>query len=79
MNQGWKTTEFWTMIVTNGIGIALAFGLVNAEQGQEIGNGLKAIAGAVISIASVLGYMKNRTAIKQAEIAAKISACSQTS
>ena len=73
MKPAWYTTEFWTMIITSGVGIAMAMGVVNTEQGQEIGNALKAIAGAVITIASALGYMKSRTTVKAAYLSIQAS------
>ena len=68
MKKSWQTSEFWTMLVSNGVGIAVLFGLINAAEGEEIGNALKAIAGAVITIATTLGYMKSRVDVKKARL-----------
>jgi len=70
MRAGFKTTEFWTAIITNCVGIAVLFGAVNVTEGEEIGNALKAIAGAVITIATTLGYIKSRTDLKAAKLTA---------
>ena len=49
---------------------AVVFGAINAEQGEELGNALKTIAGAVITVLSTLGYMKTRADVKKAHLAA---------
>lgn len=67
MKKSWQTTEFWTMLITNVVGIVVLSGAVGAEEGEELGNALKSIAGAAISIATTLGYIKNRTDIKKAK------------
>ena len=66
MKKAWQTTEFWAMLITNLVGIAVITGAVGAEEGEEIGNALKTIAGAVISIATTLGYAKARVDVKKA-------------
>ena len=66
-NKSWQTTEFWAMLITNLVGIAIVTGGVGAEEGEEIGNALKAIAGAAISIGTTLGYIKGRVDVKKAK------------
>jgi len=70
MKKAWQTTEFWTMLITNIIGVAVLVGVVNAQDGEELGNALKSIAGAVITILTTLGYIKSRTEVKKARIEA---------
>ena len=70
MNKAWQTTEFWVTLITNGIGVAVLCGAINATEGEELGNALKAIAGGVITIATSLGYIKHRTNLKMAKISA---------
>jgi uncharacterized protein YunC (DUF1805 family) len=70
MKKAWQTTEFWAALITNLLGIAMLMGYVNVEEGEELGNALKSIAGAVISIATTLGYIKARTDVKKARIEA---------
>lgn len=66
MKKSWQTTEFWTMLVTNIVGIAVVTGVIGSTEGEEIGNSLKSIAGAIISIATVMGYIKARVEVKKA-------------
>ena len=70
MKSTWKCTETWVTLITNAVGIAVLCGAINAGEGEEIGNALKAIAGAVISIATTLGYIKSRVDLKCAKIEA---------
>jgi hypothetical protein len=70
MKKSWKTTEFWAMLVTNVMGVLVLLGVIGSEQGEEIGNALKAIAGGIVSIATTLGYMKSRTEVKKARVEA---------
>lgn len=70
MKKAWKTTEFWAALITNLIGIVMLSGYVNAAEGEELGNALKAIAGAVISLVSTVGYMHERTELKKTHLAA---------
>jgi uncharacterized membrane protein YhaH (DUF805 family) len=66
MKAAWKTTEFWAALITNGIGLAVLFGGLTAEQGDVVGGELKTIAGAVIAILTSLGYIGVRGAVKLA-------------
>jgi hypothetical protein len=70
VKKAWQTTEFWTHVITNLVGFAVIFGALNAEQGAELTKALTAIAGAVLSICSTLGYMKARVEVKKARLAA---------
>jgi len=68
MKKAWQSTEFWAAIISNIVGIAVVFGAINANEGEEIGNALKAIAGACITIATTLGYIKGRVELKKSRI-----------
>ena len=68
MKKSWQTSEFWVTLITNVVGVAVLCGAINAETGQELGNALKSIAGAIISIATTLGYIKSRTEVKKARL-----------
>ena len=70
MKKSWQTSEFWVTLITNVVGVSVLLGVVNAEEGQEIGNALKAIAGAIITIATTLGYIKGSTEVKKAKLEA---------
>ena len=67
MKKAWQTTEFWAMLITNLVGIVVVTGGVGTEEGQEIGNALKSIAGAIITIATTMGYIKGRVDVKKAK------------
>jgi hypothetical protein len=66
MKKAWQTTEFWAMLIPNVVGIIVVTGIVGAEEGEELGNALKSIAGAIISIATTMGYIKGRADVKKA-------------
>ncbi len=68
MTKGYKTSEFWGALITNLLGIAMLMGYVNAEEGEELGNAVKTLAGAVITIVTTLGYIHERTALKKANL-----------
>jgi len=68
MKSALKTTEFYATLITNVMGLLMLTGALNADEGEEIGNAAKAIAGAVLSIATTLGYIKSRTDVKRARI-----------
>jgi hypothetical protein len=68
MTKGWKTSEFWGALITNLMGIAMLMGYVNAEEGEELGNAVKTLAGAVITVVTTLGYIHERTALKKVSL-----------
>jgi len=70
MKAYYKTSEFWGALITNVVGVAMLMGYVNTEEGEELGNALKAIAGAVLSLASTIGYIHERTSLKKAHVTA---------
>lgn len=69
MKKAWKTTEFWGALITNLVGIAMIFGVIGAEEGEEIGNAAKAIAGALLSLGATFGYIKERGELKKSSLA----------
>ena len=59
---GWKTTEFWAMLLVVGLSNVLAFGLVSA--GSPVANAIGAAIATITNLASFLGYNWARTRLK---------------
>lgn len=66
---GYKTTEFWISVVNALLMIAVGFGVINAEQQDElsgaIGQAIVAGFALVAAIVPVIEYIRSRTAVKQ--------------
>lgn len=62
MRNKWISRKFWTAIVSQVVGI------VTLIWGASVGNGVSAIAGAVIMIASTLGYLKAESDVDKANL-----------
>jgi predicted transcriptional regulator len=73
MKPFWKTSEFWTTLITNVVGMSVLCGAINTQEGEEIGNALKSIAGAVISLVTTMGYIRSRTELKKTQMEAVAS------
>jgi uncharacterized membrane protein len=57
MRNKWTSRKFWVSMVAGIVGIANAIG------GAQVANDVQVIAGAVITIAVVLGYLKTESDI----------------
>lgn len=66
---GYKTTEFWISAVNALLMIGVGFGVINAEQQDElsgaIGQAIVAGFALVAAIVPVIEYIRSRTAVKQ--------------
>ena len=65
MKATWKTNEFWASLIGQIMSMVVLFGALNADQGAGIEVALQAIAGGVLSIATIFGFIKATTARKQ--------------
>ena len=70
MIPAWQTTEFWVTFITNIVGMVTLLGYVTPENAETITAALIQIAGAVLMLATSFGFIKGRTALRQAVIAA---------
>lgn len=66
----WKTSEFWAALVGNLIGLAVVLGTLTEAQGSEITEAVQTISGAVMAIASILGFITAQS--KRKDIAARL-------
>jgi hypothetical protein len=57
MKPVYLTPEFWATIVGNIVGLVVVFGGLTAEQGTGMTQSLQTIAGAVLSIVTLLGFV----------------------
>jgi len=62
--QTLKKVEFWTSLITGGIGAAVLLGGINAEQGKTVESNVQVIVGALMSIGISLGYLKQTSTAK---------------
>ena len=54
VKPGWKTTEFWTKMVPQVLGILALLGIVDIESAQNMGAGFQSIlAGAMITVPEI--------------------------
>jgi len=65
MKQGYKTTEFWTSLFAQLAGLAVIFGVADADSANAICMAASQIAGAVVAGAGALGYAFSRGKAKQ--------------
>lgn len=71
MKPGWKTTEFWVVVVAAVLSVAVAAGVVTPEQATGIKDAVAQTIDAVANLVSVLtplvglvAYVWSRTKVK---------------
>ncbi len=71
MKAGWKTTEFWTVVVSSVLAVAVAAGYLTGDQATEISSGVVDVINAVTKLIGVLApvvgvvtYVWSRTRVK---------------
>lgn len=57
---GWRTTEFWTSVITALLGLGVLFGFFTVEETGQITGGLNQVVGGVMTIAPVIAYAWSR-------------------
>lgn len=65
---GYKTTEFWTTLIANGIGLLVLAGVFQPEDSAEIVEKLNGIAGSVFLIISNAVYVFSRSMVKKEQV-----------
>lgn len=67
---GYKTTEFWTVILTYAFGFFVAKGILDAEKAQQLASGVAEVVVALIPFIAALVnvmYINSRTSVKMTE------------
>ena len=65
MKAGIQTSECWVSVITSVIGLLVVTGKITTNEGDTLTKAIQAAIGAVITIASSLGYIVTRTQLKQ--------------
>lgn len=63
---GYKTTEFWSAVITQILGLLMLFGVLEPSQGSPLGGGEAQAVGGLMAGLSTLGYSLSRGAAKRA-------------
>jgi hypothetical protein len=64
---GYKTTEFWTALASQIVGLLILMGVVTAESGAELTNALYAVIGGTAMVVPAVGYIVGRAWLKREE------------
>lgn len=62
--KGFFTSEFWTMVLANVVGLLLVSGKITQSVAQDINAQAPVIVGAFMCVLSALGYMASRFFLK---------------
>ena len=76
MNSGWQTSEFWVSTMTSIFGMLVLMGKLTQTEADTLTKAITAAAGAVVTIASMLGYIITRIQLKQSVVEATADAAS---
>ena len=68
MIAGCKTSSFWISAVSSVVGLLVLSGVMTSEEGDSLSKAIQAAAGAVVSIATTLGYIITRLQLKQSVV-----------
>jgi len=68
IKPGWKTTEFWAMIVSAGFGLLILFGVITNFESNTMLAYINNISGSVMTIAGVVSYIFSRGKAKNNNI-----------
>jgi len=60
IKPGWKTTEFWAMIISAFFGVLILFGVITNFESNTMLAYINNIAGSVMTIAGVVSYIWSR-------------------
>jgi len=74
MKSGLSTSSFWISAVSSVVGLLVLSGVMTSEEGDSLSKAIQAAAGAVVSIATTLGYVYTRLSLKQSVVDAVIEA-----
>ena len=68
IKPGWKTTEFWAMIVSAFFGLLILFGVITNFESNTMLAYINNISGSVMTIAGVVSYILARGKAKNNNI-----------
>lgn len=74
MKSNWTTPEFWAALIGQVVGLVVLFGGITAGQGDEMAAALKSISGGVLSVLTILGYIKAQSVRKALAVRLQILA-----
>jgi hypothetical protein len=63
---GYKTTEFWSAVITQVLGLLMLLGILEPSQGSSLGGGEAQAIGGLMAGLSTLGYSLSRGTAKRA-------------
>jgi hypothetical protein len=64
MKSGWKTSEFWTAILSSLVGIMVVLGWITPEMQSGLSEAIAQAVGGLISIVSTVAYIFSRAKVK---------------
>lgn len=67
MKSGWKTSEFWTAILSSLVGIMVVLGWITPEMQSGLSEAIAQAVGGLISIVATVAYIFSRTKVKSEE------------
>lgn len=65
MPKGWRTSEFWMALATGLFGILVTLGVLTPEMATEGSAAIGQVAGGIIIIVPIVGYIWSRTQVKK--------------
>lgn len=60
IKEGWRTTEFWTSIITALLGLGVVFGFITTEETGKMREGLDQLVGGVMTVVPIVAYSWSR-------------------
>lgn len=67
---GIKTTEFWLTLIAQVASLAVALGFITPDISSQVGDIAAKLAGVVVAVTTLISYIKGRSTVKAAAIAA---------
>jgi hypothetical protein len=64
MKSGWKTSEFWTAILSSLVGIMVVLGWITPEMQGALSEAIAQAVGGLISIVATVAYIFSRAKVK---------------
>ena len=65
VKPGWKTTEFWAMIISAGFGLMLVFGVLTNTQSNTMLAYINNISGGIMTAGGIITYIWSRGKAKK--------------
>jgi len=68
LKPGWKTTEFWTSVVTAVSGLAVLFGIITPRESSNLLAGINQAIGGILMVVPIVAYAFSRGKAKQGSV-----------